>query len=98
MLSGEASILDTLLPELFVEHPRDARARYVLEQQILFDACVDFVGKALRSYYRDQGVRRLRVQSTKQTRSSEAQPRHRDLPVDKLWNSCGTRVIPERSR
>jgi hypothetical protein len=48
LLSGDASILDTLLPKLFVALPLDARACYLLEQQLLFDACVDFVGTALR--------------------------------------------------
>lgn len=68
LLIRHASILDTLLPCMYVQRPYGFRVRYVLKQELLFDPCIDIVGNALPNYFVDrdgdtprelEGVRRL---------------------------------------
>ncbi|MGB3053059.1 MAG: lysophospholipid acyltransferase family protein [Polyangiales bacterium] len=54
LLVRHASILDTLLPSVFVQRPHDYRVRYVLKQELLFDPCIDIVGNALPNYFVDR--------------------------------------------
>jgi len=54
LLVRHASILDTLLPSVYVQRPHDYRVRYVLKQELLFDPCVDVVGNALPNYFVDR--------------------------------------------
>ena len=54
LLIRHASILDTLLPCVFVQRPYDFRVRYVLKQELLFDPCIDVVGNALPNYFVDR--------------------------------------------
>ena len=49
-----ASILDTLLPSVYVQGPTQWRVRYVLKQELLFDPCLDIVGHALPNYFVDR--------------------------------------------
>lgn len=54
LLIRHASILDTLLPSVYVQRPRGFRVRYVLKQELLFDPCIDIVGNALPNYFVDR--------------------------------------------
>jgi 1-acyl-sn-glycerol-3-phosphate acyltransferase len=54
LLIRHASILDTLLPSVYVQRPHDYRVRYVLKQELLFDPCIDVVGNALPNYFVDR--------------------------------------------
>ena len=54
LLIRHASILDTLLPCVFVQRPYAFRVRYVLKQELLFDPCIDVVGNALPNYFVDR--------------------------------------------
>jgi 1-acyl-sn-glycerol-3-phosphate acyltransferase len=49
-----ASILDTLLPSVYVQGPTQWRVRYILKQELLFDPCLDIVGNALPNYFVDR--------------------------------------------
>ena len=54
LLIRHASILDTLLPCAYVQHPHRFHVRYVLKQELLFDPCIDIVGNALPNYFVDR--------------------------------------------
>lgn len=54
LLIRHASILDTLLPSVYVQRPHGFRVRYVLKQELLFDPCIDIVGNALPNYFVDR--------------------------------------------
>lgn len=54
LLIRHASILDTLLPCVFVQRPFGLRVRYILKQELLFDPCIDIVGNALPNYFIDR--------------------------------------------
>ena len=54
LLMRHASILDTLLPSVFVQGPTQWRVRYILKQELLFDPCLDIVGNALPNYFVDR--------------------------------------------
>lgn len=54
LLVRHASILDTLLPSVYVQRPHRYRVRYVLKQELLFDPCIDVVGNALPNYFVDR--------------------------------------------
>jgi 1-acyl-sn-glycerol-3-phosphate acyltransferase len=54
LLIRHTSILDTLLPSVYVQRPHRFRVRYVLKQELLFDPCIDIVGNALPNYFVDR--------------------------------------------
>ncbi len=54
LLIRHASILDTLLPCVYVQRPHRLRVRYILKQELLFDPCIDIVGNALPNYFVDR--------------------------------------------
>lgn len=54
LLSRHASILDTLLPSVYIQGPAQWRVRYILKQELLFDPCLDIVGNALPNYFVDR--------------------------------------------
>jgi len=54
LLMRHASILDTLLPSVYLQAPTQWRVRYVLKQELLFDPCLDIVGNALPNYFVDR--------------------------------------------
>ncbi len=54
LLIRHASILDTLLPCVYVQRPHRFRVRYVLKQELLFDPCLDVVGNELPNYFVDR--------------------------------------------
>jgi 1-acyl-sn-glycerol-3-phosphate acyltransferase len=54
LLMRHASILDTLLPSVYVQGPTQWRVRYILKQELLFDPCLDIVGNALPNYFVDR--------------------------------------------
>ena len=54
VLMRHASILDTLIPSVYVQGPAQWRVRYVLKQELLFDPCLDIVGNALPNYFVDR--------------------------------------------
>jgi 1-acyl-sn-glycerol-3-phosphate acyltransferase len=54
VLMRHASILDTLLPSVYVQRPTQWRVRYILKQELLFDPCLDIVGNALPNYFVDR--------------------------------------------
>jgi 1-acyl-sn-glycerol-3-phosphate acyltransferase len=60
LLMRHASILDTLLPSVYVQGPAQWRVRYILKQELLFDPCLDIVGNALPNYFVDRTGDRLR--------------------------------------
>jgi len=60
LVMRHASILDTLLPSVYVQGPTQWRVRYILKQELLFDPCLDIVGNALPNYFVDRTGDRLR--------------------------------------
>jgi 1-acyl-sn-glycerol-3-phosphate acyltransferase len=60
LLMRHASILDTLLPSVYVQGPKLWRVRYILKQELLFDPCLDIVGNALPNYFVDRTGDRMR--------------------------------------
>lgn len=54
LLIRHASILDTLIPCVYVQRPYRLRVRYVLKQELLVDPCIDIVGNALPNYFVDR--------------------------------------------
>jgi 1-acyl-sn-glycerol-3-phosphate acyltransferase len=54
LLIRHASILDTLLPCVYIQGPFHFRVRYILKQELLFDPCIDVVGNALPNYFVDR--------------------------------------------
>ena len=54
LLMRHASILDTLLPSVYVQGPTQWRVRYILKQELLFAPCLDIVGNALPNYFVDR--------------------------------------------
>lgn len=54
LLMRHASILDTLLPSVYVQGPTQWPVRYILKQELLFDPCLDIVGNALPNYFVDR--------------------------------------------
>jgi 1-acyl-sn-glycerol-3-phosphate acyltransferase len=54
LLMRHASILDTLLPSVFIQAPSQWRVRYVLKQELLVDPCLDIVGNAVPNYFVDR--------------------------------------------
>jgi 1-acyl-sn-glycerol-3-phosphate acyltransferase len=50
-----ASILDTLIPTVFVQAPHGWRVRYVLKQELMLDPCIDIVANTLPNYFVDRG-------------------------------------------
>ena len=60
LLMRHASILDTLLPSVYVQAPTQWRVRYILKQELLFDPCLDIVGNALPNYFVDRTGDRMR--------------------------------------
>ena len=68
LLVRHASILDTLLPSVFIQRPTGWRVRYVVKQELLVDPCLDIAGHILPNYFVDRtgdtqreldGIRRL---------------------------------------
>lgn len=51
LLSRHASILDTLLPAVFVTHHHNLELRYVMKRQLLWDPCLDIVGQRTRNAF-----------------------------------------------
>ncbi len=63
LLIRHASILDTILPCVFLQRPTNWRVRYILKQELLFDPCVDVVGNILPNYFVDRtGDRRQELE------------------------------------
>lgn len=60
LLMRHASILDTLLPSVYLQGPTQWRVRYVLKQELLVDPCLDIVGHALPNYFVDRTGNRRR--------------------------------------
>jgi 1-acyl-sn-glycerol-3-phosphate acyltransferase len=50
-----ASIVDNLLPAMFVGSPHGIRLRYVLKRELLSDPCLDVAGNRLPNYFVDRG-------------------------------------------
>lgn len=51
VLTRHESILDTLLPSVYLQRPSRWPIRYVLKQELLFDPCIDIVGNAMHHYF-----------------------------------------------
>ncbi|MEM8609143.1 MAG: lysophospholipid acyltransferase family protein [Myxococcota bacterium] len=54
LLIRHASILDTLLPSVFIQRPTGWRVRYVVKQELLADPCLDVAGHILPNYFVDR--------------------------------------------
>lgn len=54
VLTRHESILDTLLPSVYLQRPSAWPLRYVLKQELLFDPCIDIVGNAMHHYFVDR--------------------------------------------
>jgi 1-acyl-sn-glycerol-3-phosphate acyltransferase len=59
------SILDTLLPAVFLTHRHGIRLRYVLKRELLWDPCLDVVGQRLPNVFvwrgSDQSAREIEL-------------------------------------
>jgi 1-acyl-sn-glycerol-3-phosphate acyltransferase len=60
LVMRHASILDTLLPSVYVRGLTQWRVRYILKQELLLDPCLDIVGNALPNYFVDRTGHRQR--------------------------------------
>jgi 1-acyl-sn-glycerol-3-phosphate acyltransferase len=54
LLLRHASTLDTLLASALVSRPHGVRLRYVLKQELLWDPCIDVVGRRLPNAFVDR--------------------------------------------
>jgi len=68
ILVRHASILDTLIPCVYLQRPTHWKVRYILKQELLIDPCLDIVGHLLPNYFVNRtghtpselaGIRRL---------------------------------------
>ncbi len=50
-----ASIVDVLLPAMFVSGPHDVLLRYVMKREVLFDPSIDIVGQRLENAFVSRG-------------------------------------------
>jgi hypothetical protein len=50
-----ASIVDVLLPAVFVSGPHDVLLRYVMKREVLFDPAIDIVGQRLENAFVSRG-------------------------------------------
>ena len=55
VLIRHASIVDNLLPSVFVANRERIRLRYVLKRELLWDPCLDIVGNRLPNLFVDRG-------------------------------------------
>jgi len=55
LLSRHASIVDTLLPAVFVTRAHGIRLRYVLKRELLVDPALDIAGNRLPNHFVDRG-------------------------------------------
>jgi 1-acyl-sn-glycerol-3-phosphate acyltransferase len=49
------SLVDVLLPAVFVSGPHDVLLRYVMKREVLFDPAIDFVGQRLENAFVSRG-------------------------------------------
>lgn len=56
LLSRHASIIDTLLPALYVVRPFDIKLRYILKKELLLDPAIDIGGRRLPNHFVDRGA------------------------------------------
>lgn len=54
LLIRHASILDTILPSVFIQRPKKWRVRYIVKQELLVDPCLDIAGHILPNYFIDR--------------------------------------------
>jgi 1-acyl-sn-glycerol-3-phosphate acyltransferase len=54
VLLNHASLLDTLLPTIFVTHAHDLRLRFVLKEELLVSPCLDVAGLRLPNVFVDR--------------------------------------------
>ncbi|MGB5811526.1 MAG: lysophospholipid acyltransferase family protein [Polyangiales bacterium] len=54
LLIRHASILDTLLPCVYLQRATQWQVRYILKQELLVDPCLDVVGHILPNYFVDR--------------------------------------------
>ena len=87
VLMRHASIVDTLLPSVFVAAPAGLRLRYVLKRQLLRDPCLDVAGNRLPNCFVERDS----------DRSAEEIARVRALASD-LGRGDGVLIYPEGSR
>jgi 1-acyl-sn-glycerol-3-phosphate acyltransferase len=55
LLSRHASIIDTLLPAIYVVRPFGIKLRYVLKKELLLDPAIDIGGNRLPNHFVDRG-------------------------------------------
>ncbi|MCA9706150.1 MAG: 1-acyl-sn-glycerol-3-phosphate acyltransferase [Myxococcales bacterium] len=55
VLMRHTSIVDTILPVVFLGARHGLRLRYVLKRELLLDPCLDIVGNRLPNYFVDRG-------------------------------------------
>jgi 1-acyl-sn-glycerol-3-phosphate acyltransferase len=55
VLVRHASLVDALLPTLFLSRPHDTRLRFVLKRELLVDPCLDVVGQRLPNAFVARG-------------------------------------------
>jgi 1-acyl-sn-glycerol-3-phosphate acyltransferase len=87
VLMRHASIVDTLVPSVFVAAPHGLRLRYVLKRELLRDPCLDVAGNRLPNCFVDRGGER----------SAEEVARVRAL-ADGLGPRDGVLIYPEGTR
>ncbi|MFZ9889895.1 MAG: 1-acyl-sn-glycerol-3-phosphate acyltransferase, partial [Myxococcota bacterium] len=58
LLVRHASIIDTLLPTLFIARPHGYRLRFVLKEELLEDPCIDVAGLRLPNHFVRRGGER----------------------------------------
>ena len=57
LLPRHASMADTVIPMTYYAIPEDIRLRYVLKRELLWDPCLEIVGKRLPNYFVDRDSR-----------------------------------------
>ncbi|MBX7191442.1 MAG: 1-acyl-sn-glycerol-3-phosphate acyltransferase [Sandaracinaceae bacterium] len=87
VLVNHASLLDTLLPTVFITHARGIRLRFVLKRELLVSPCLDVAGLRLPNVFVDRSATQTAVELGKIRRLAEG-----------LGPSEGVLIYPEGTR
>ena len=65
-----SSLLDTLIPAVFIGRPFHIQLRYILKKELLLDPCLDIVGNLLPNYFVDRKANAIAEAKNIQTLAS----------------------------
>jgi 1-acyl-sn-glycerol-3-phosphate acyltransferase len=92
VLVNHASLLDTLLPTIFVTHAHDLRLRFVLKEELLVSPCLDVAGLRLPNVFVD----RSSTQTGRELERIRALSSHLGPREGAILYPEGTRMTPKK--